>query len=290
MNVQAQTQAPPKAPELREVRGPSAVGGGPRRFFDLLWLISTTEFKKSFHGTAFGYLWSLVRPLILFGVLLVVFTKIIRFEGEVLHYPELLLLNVVLFGFFQESTGAAVGSVLANEGIVRKTQFPRLVIPLASVVVAFFTLLLNLVAVFAFILLSGIDPMWTWLLLPVVLLPLVLLSTGLSLLLSALNVRFRDVALIWTVLSTVLLYGSPVIYPITLQVLPNTVRDILLVNPITLILEQARYWIIEPTAPTAVEAAGGWLHVVPATLVFIGACILGAWVFKREAPKIAERL
>jgi ABC-2 type transport system permease protein len=287
--VSAETQTP-AALELREVRGPSAVGGGSRRFFDLLWLISTTEFKKSFHGTVFGYLWSLVRPLILFGVLLVVFTKIIRFEGEVLHYPELLLLNVVLFGFFQESTGAAVGSVLANEGIVRKTQFPRLVIPFSSVVTAFFTLLLNLVAVFIFILVSGIDPLWTWLLLPVVLLPLALLSTGLSLLLSALNVRFRDVALIWTVLSTVLLYGSPVIYPITLQVLPDTVRDILLVNPLTLILEQARHWIIEPTAPTAVEAAGGWLHVVPASLIFIGACGLGVWVFRREAPKIAERL
>lgn len=276
--------------ELREVAGPSAIGGGRRRFLDLLWLISATEFKKSFHGTAFGYLWSLVRPLMLFGVLLVVFTKIIRFEGEVQHYPELLLLNVVLFGFFQESTGTAVGSVLANEGIVRKTQFPRLVIPLSSVLVAFFTLMVNLVAVFAFILFSGIDPMWTWLLLPLILLPLALISSGLSLLLSALNVRFRDVALIWTVLSTVLLYGSPVIYPITLQVLPDTVRDILLVNPITLILEQARFWIIEPTAPTAVEAAGGWLHVVPATLVFLGVCALGVWVFRREAPKIAERL
>jgi ABC-2 type transport system permease protein len=288
--VSAEAQAPAPPVELREVRGPSATGGGSRRFFDLLWLISTTEFKKSFHGTAFGYLWSLIRPLMLFAVLLVVFTKIIRFKGEVLHYPELLLLNVVLFGFFQEATGAAVGSVLANEGIVRKTQFPRLVIPMASVMVAFFTLLLNLVAVFAFVLLSGIDPMWTWLFLPLILLPLVLLSTGLSLLLSALNVRFRDVALIWTVLSTVLLYGSPVIYPITLQVLPDTVRNILLVNPITLILEQARHWLIEPTAPTAVEAAGSWLHVIPATAVFAAACILGVWVFKREAPKIAERL
>jgi len=288
--MSAEPQAPPQTLELREVRGPSATGGGGRRFFDLLLLISTTEFKKSFHGTAFGYLWSLIRPLMLFAVLLVVFTKIIRFQGEVLHYPELLLLNVVLFGFFQEATGGAVGSVLANEGIVRKTQFPRLVIPISSVVVAFFTLLLNLVAVFIFILLSGIDPMWTWLLLPVVLLPLVLLSSGLSLLLSALNVRFRDVALIWTVLSTVLLYSSPVIYPITLQALPETVRNILLVNPITLILEQARCWIIEPTAPTAVEAAGGWVHVIPATLIFIGSCLLGAWVFKREAPKIAERL
>jgi ABC-2 type transport system permease protein len=275
---------------LREVRGPSAVGGGRRRFFDLLWLLSWTEFKKSFYGTALGYLWSLVRPLVLFAVLLVVFTKILRFGGEVPHYPELLLLNVVLFGFFQEATGAAVGSVLGQESIVRKTQFPRLVIPLSSVLVAFFTLALNLVAVFAFLLVSGIDPVWTWLLLPLILLPLVVLSTGLSLLLAALNVRFRDVALIWTVLSTVLLYGSPVIYPITLAALPPTVKDILLLNPLTLILEQARAWIVEPEAPGAVAAAGGWLHVMPAAAIFLAVCILGVWVFRREAPKIAELL
>lgn len=283
--------AQPQALELREVQGPSAIGGGRRRFFDLLWLVATTEFKKTFHGTIFGYLWSLVRPLIMFGVLLVVFTKILRFQGEVLHYPELLLLNVVLFGFFQESTGAAVTSVLAQEGIVRKTQFPRLVIPLASVAVAFFTLMLNLVAVLVFILVSGIEPRWTWLLFPFVLLPLVVFSTGLSMLLSALNVRFRDIALIWTVFSSVLLYASPVIYPITIQALPHTVRQLLLCNPLTPILTQARVWILgEPEAPGAVTAAGGWLHMLPAIAIFVGVCALGVWVFNREAPKIAERL
>jgi ABC-2 type transport system permease protein len=285
MNAQPQTL------ELRDVRGPSAIGGGRRRFFDLLWLVSTTEFKKTFHGTVFGYLWSLVRPLILFGVLLVVFTKIIRFKGEVVHYPEMLLLNVVLFGFFQESTGVAVTSVLAQEGIVRKTQFPRLVIPLASVAVAFFTLLLNLIAVFAFILASGIEPMWTWLLLPLALLPLLALSTGLSMLLSALNVRFRDIAIIWAVFAQALFYATPVIYPITNQLLPHTVRQVLLCNPLTPILTQARVWILgEPEAPGAVEAAGGWLHMVPVIAIFLAVCALGVWVFNREAPKIAERL
>jgi ABC-2 type transport system permease protein len=276
--------------ELREVRGPSAVGGGRRRFFELLWLVSFTEFKKSFHGTVFGYLWSLVRPLLLFGVLLVVFTKILRFEGEVLHYPELLLLNVVLFGLFQEGTGAAVTSVLAQEGIVRKTQFPRLVIPLSSVLVAFYTLTLNLLAVFVFIVLSGIEPLWTWLLLPVILLPLLILTSALSMLLSALNVRFRDVAIIWTVLATALFYASPVLYPITIQALPHSLRQVLLVNPLTPILEQARVWIVEPSAPDAVTAAGGILHMVPSVLVFLAVCFLGVWVFRREAPRIAERL
>jgi ABC-2 type transport system permease protein len=275
--------------ELREVRGPSAVGGGGRRFFELLWLVSTTEFKKTFHGTVFGYVWSLVRPLMLFAVLLVVFTRILKFGGSVPNYPVLLLFNVVVFGFFQEATSAAVTSVLANEGIVRKTQFPRLVIPLSSVFVALFTMGLNLIAVFAFILIYGVGPMWTWLLLPVILLAIFIITCALSLLLSALNVRFRDVAIIWTVLATVLMYGTPLIYPLDL-IGPSFLRDVLLANPLTLIFEQARHWIIEPQAADAVTAAGGWLHVLPATAIYFAVCFLGVWVFKREAPKIAELL
>ncbi|HEY0317547.1 MAG TPA: ABC transporter permease [Solirubrobacterales bacterium] len=275
--------------ELREVRGPSAVGGGRRRFFELLWLVSITEFKKSFHGTVFGYLWSLVRPLMLFAVLLVVFTKIIRLGSDVPNYPVLLLFNLVVFGVFQEATGSAVGSVLAQEGVVRKTQFPRLVIPMASVLVAFFTLGLNLIAVFAFILVYGVTPMWTWLLLPLILVPIFVLTSAVSLLLSALNVRFRDIAIIWTVLATVLMYGTPLIYPLEI-IGPSFLRDVLLTNPLTLIFEQARVWIIDPHAPTAIQAAGGWLHVLPATAIFVVVCVLGVWVFKREAPKIAELL
>jgi ABC-2 type transport system permease protein len=285
MSVEAKAPAPPL--ELREVRGPSATGGGSRRFFELLWLISATEFKKSFHGTAFGYIWSLVRPLMLFGVLLVVFTRIFRFN--VPNYPVLLLFNLVVFGLFQEGTGSAVGSVLAQEGIVRKTQFPRLVIPLSSVMVALFTMGLNLIAVFGFILAYGVDPRWTWLLLPVILLLVFVITCAASLLLSALNVRFRDIAIIWTVAATVLMYGTPIIYPITILE-SSFLKDVLLGNPLTLIFEQARAWIIDPTAPGAVTVAGGWLNMLPAAVIYVLTCVLGVWVFKREAPKIAERL
>lgn len=281
MSVDAQ------ALQLREVGGPSAIGGGRRRFFDLLWLVSVTEFKKGFHGTVFGYVWSLVRPLMLFAVLLVVFTRILRFEAP--NYPVLLLFNIVVFGFFQESTGAAVSSVLANEGIVRKTQFPRLVIPLSSVLVALFTLGLNLIAVFGFILIYGVDPMWTWLFLPLILAAMFVITCAVSMLLAALNVRFRDVAIIWTVLATVLMYGTPLIYPLDI-IGPSFLRDVLLANPFTLIFEQARHWIIDPEAASAVTAAGGWIHVIPAAVIYVGTCILGVWVFVREAPKIAEQL
>ena len=113
-------------PGMREVKGPTATGGGLRRFFQLLYLIALTDFKKTYFDTALGYLWSLVRPLLLFGVLLLVFTQIFRIGSEVENYPVLLLFNIVIFSFFQESTMASVTSVVSQEGVVRKTQFPRL--------------------------------------------------------------------------------------------------------------------------------------------------------------------
>lgn len=278
----------PATAELREVSGPSALGGGRHRFFELLWLMSVTEFKKTFFGTALGYLWSLVRPLLLFAVLLLVFTQVFKLGDEVPHYEVLLLFNIVVFGFFQEGTGGAVGSVLLQEGIVRKTQFPRLVIPLAVVLTALFTLGLNMILVFVFMLVFGVTPMWTWLLLPVILIPLLVLICALAMLLSALNVRFRDVAIIWVVLATALNYGTPIIYP--LNIVPEGLKHALMANPLTPIFQQAHVWMIDPHAEGVMTASGGPLPLVIAGLIYVTVCVLGVWVFSREAPRIAEQL
>lgn len=276
--------------ELREVRGPSAFGGGWRRFIDLLWLMSVTEFKRSYFGTVLGYLWSLVRPLLLFLILLFVFTRVFRVGSQVPNYPVLLLLNIVVFTFFQEATQNAVGSVVAQEGIVRKTQFPRLVIPLSIVLTATFNFFLNLIVVFIFILAWGVDPTWTWFLFPLALLVLLLLTTGVGMLLSALYVRFRDVMIIWTVFTSVLFYGTPILYPLNPEVVPHEYWQILMVNPLAVLFEQIRVWVIDPAAPSAVDAAGGWLGLLPATAIFIAVCVLGIWIFSRAAPRVAEEL
>ncbi len=276
--------------ELREIHGPSAVGGGRRRFFDLLWLIAINEFKTSFVGTALGYVWSLVRPLLLFGVLLFIFTQVIRFGGQVEHYPALLLFNVMLFTFFSEATSQAVTSVVVNEGIVRKTQFPRLVIPLASVLTGVLDLGLNMIAVFILILILGVGPFWTWLLLPLLLLPLLAITSAVAAILSSLYVRYRDMAIIWGVLSTALFYGTPVLYPLQEGVVPQRFLAVISLNPLTPIFSQARKWIIDPSAPGAVSAAGGWLKFGISVAAFVIICGLAVWVFNREAPRIAEEL
>jgi ABC-2 type transport system permease protein len=273
---------------LREIRGPSALGGGWRRFFDLLYLISVTEFKKTYFGTVLGYLWSLLRPLMLFGVLLLVFTQVFRIGDQVHNYPVLLLFNVVLFTFFQEATISAVPSVVNQEGVVRKTQFPRLVIPLAVVLTSLFNFGVNLIAVLIFILAFGVTPTWTWLLFPVVVGVLLAFTTGVAMILSSLYVRFRDVAIIWGVLATVLFYATPVLY--TIELPHGLARDLVLLNPLTLLFEQARVWIIDPGAAGAVSAAGGWPHLIAPIAIYAGVCVLAVWIFNREAPRIAEEL
>jgi len=276
------------APQLREVTGPSALGGGRRRFFDLLWLMSVTEFRRIYFGTVLGYLWSLVRPLLLFTVLLFVFTKVVRLGSDVPNYPVLLLLNIVLFTFFSEATQNAVGSVVTQEGVVRKTQFPRLVIPLAVVLTTLFNLGLNLLVVLAFLLAWGVDPSWTWLLVPLPILALIVITTAVSTALSVLYVRFRDTMIIWAVLSQVLFYGTPVIYPI--EIVPEQYADIMMINPLVPIFDQIRVWALDPSAPSAVDVAGGVVGLIPAAVVFIGVCAFSVWIFRRDAPRIAELL
>jgi ABC-2 type transport system permease protein len=280
--------AQPTAPVLRDIHGPSALGGGLRRFWDLLYLISVTEFKKTYFGTVLGYVWSFLRPLLIFAVLLFVFTQIFRIGSQVPHYPVLLLFNIVLFGLFQEATTLAVGSVLAQEGIVRKTQFPRLVIPMAIVLTSLFNFAVNLVVVAIFLVAFHVDPIWTWLLLPVIVAVLFVLTAAVSMLLSTLYVRFRDVAIIWGVFATALFYATPVLYPF--ERVPDAYREILTINPLVPLFVEARKLIIDPSAPSAVEAVGGWVHLIPPAAIAIVLCVGSVWYFNREAPHVAEQL
>jgi ABC-2 type transport system permease protein len=273
---------------LRDVPGPSAIGGGFRRSVDLLYIIALNSFKQTYFGTVLGYLWSLARPLLLFAVMVTVFTKVLRLD-TIPHYPVFLLMNIVLFGFFQEATGVAVGSVVGQEAIVRKTQFPRLVIPLAVVLTSLFNLLLNLVVVVIFLLAFGVTPMWTWLLSPVIVLLLLMITVAVAMILSSLYPRFRDVAIIWQVFSTALFYVTPLIYTVD-RVQQPTLRRLIELNPLTPIFELARKWIIDSAAPGPAAAAGGALGLIAPALIYVTICVVAVWVFNREAPRIAEQL
>lgn len=288
--MRAEASATGADPVLRDVRGPSAVGGGTKRFFELLLLLSINEFKRTYFGTVLGYFWSLLRPLMLFAVLLVVFTKIFRIGSDQLeHYPVFLLINIVLFSFFQEASSNATASVVANEGIVRKTQFPRLVIPMSTVLTSLLNLGMNMIAVLIFTLAFGVYPTSSWLLFPLILVALIVLTSAVSTLLAALYVRRRDVAIIWSVAVTALFYGSAVLYPISI-VDEGWLRDAMFVNPLVPLFVQTNEWVINPGDASAVDAAGGWVNLIPAGVIFVAVCVLAVWFFNREAPRVAEEL
>jgi ABC-2 type transport system permease protein len=272
---------------LRPIEGPSAFGGDGRRFLNLLWLTAIQDFRLQYRTSVLGYVWTLGRPLLLFAVLYVVFTHIIHFGGGIPHYPVLLLMNVMLFQFFADATGTAMGSVVRGEPVVRKMHFPRIVIPLAVVVSASLTSAMNLVVVFGFMLGSGVGPLVTWLLLPAIVIPLVVFSTGTAVLLSMAYVRMRDLEHVWTVALRALFYITPIIYP--LERVPESFRWLVSLNPLTPILYQARLWLIQPDAPSLVDAIGV-APLVGSALIAIALCVGGVWLFVRQAPRVAERL
>jgi ABC-2 type transport system permease protein len=270
------------------LHGPSALGDDLRRFWALTYTLAATDFKLRFFGSALGYLWSLMRPLMLFGVLYLVFTHVVRFGEGVKDYPVYLLSSIVLFTFFSETTSRGVTALIERENLLRKVRFPRMVIPLSVVLHSLFNLGLNLIAVFVFALASGITPTVDWLQIPLLIALLVVLSLGVTMLLSALFVRYRDVQPIWEVAAQILFYGSPVIYVIT--AMPDSVEELAMFNPIAVALSQFRHAVIDPGAPSAGTLIGGTeLLLVPLGVV-AAVFVLGLWVFMREAPRIAEDL
>jgi len=268
--------------------GPAAIGGDLRRFWALTWTLAVTDFKLRFFGSVLGYLWTLIRPLMLFGVLYFVFTQVIRFGKDVEHYPVYLLTSIVLFTFFSEATSSGVQCLLHRENLLRKMPFPRLVIPLSVVLTSLFNLGANLLAVFVFTLASGVEPRLSWLQLPLLVVALTVLVLGLAMLLSALYVRYRDISPIWDVVLQLLFYGSPVLY--VASTLPASIQREMMANPIAVVLTQMRHAVLDPSAPTAGEAIGSDARLLLPLAIVAVVFAIGWWVFRRETPRIAENL
>lgn len=279
---------PANAPELREITGPSAFGSDRKRFWQLLWMVSASDFRQTYANTALGFLWTVIKPLIFFGVIFIVLREVLRFGADVPNYPLILVLGLILFQYFQETTTRAVRSIPNREGMVRKMQFPRIIVPLSVSLTAALTLVLNLLAVAPLFIAYGVDPRLEWLLLIPIVAVLIVYSTGLGLILSVAFIRFEDVNQIWSLVSRVLFYASPVLFPI--EIIPKPFDKIMAANPLAPLIEQARVWVIDPSAPGPADVAGILLGlVVPLSLIVV-ISVYGVWLFHREAPKVAEAL
>lgn len=258
-----------------------------RRFLALVFTLAVTEWKLRFFGSVLGYLWTLVRPLMFFGVLYVVFTEIARVGNKVPHFPAVLLSGIVLYTFFSEATSGSVTSLVDRETLLRKVRFPRMVVPLAVCLTSFFNLVTNLLAVLVFLLLNGLTPMWSWLEVPVLVLLLLALAVGTGLLLSVAFVRARDVQPIWEVVVQMLFYGSPIFYTVDLY---GQFKHIMVCTPFAAILTQLRHALIDPNAPTVAEVAGGREYALIPVAIILVILALGILVFRRASPRLAESL
>jgi ABC-2 type transport system permease protein len=284
------------APASHRVYGPSAISGDVRRFFSLTFTLARTEFKLRFFGSVLGYLWTLVRPLLLFGVLWVFFTKVGKVNNpshpSERFYGAQLLGSIVLFTFFAEATSGAVRSMVDRENLLRRVRFPRLVIPASVVLLALFNLGLNLIVVMVFALGAGVRPMLSWLELPLIVLALAVLAAGMAMLLSALFVHFRDTQPIWEVVAQILFYASPVIISIITvkEKLSHFWLHVYMLNPLAVIFQQFRHAIVTHATPSAGQVLGSWGSLLPPLAIVVALFCIGFVVFSGAAAKIAENL
>jgi ABC-2 type transport system permease protein len=272
--------------------GPSALGGTVRRFAELTMTLARTEFKLRYFGSVLGYLWSLVRPFLFFGVIYVFFTQIVQVGRGIPHYGVYLLTGIVLWNYFAEATSNCVNCLVAREQILRKIRFPRMVIPLSVSLTATFNLAMNFIAVIVFALANGILPSLLWLEMVPIVLAFVVFATGLGMLLSALYVRFRDIQPIWEVFLQAWFYVSPIMYPASAygSRFGAHLQHLAFLNPAAVLLTQMGHAFIEPAAFPSAVMAGRVRPVLIGLAIIPAVFALGSWFFVREAPRVAEEL
>jgi ABC-2 type transport system permease protein len=271
------------------MNGPSALTSDWRRGAALTWTLAYLEFRLKFFGSVLGYLWQLGRPLLMFGVYFVIFTEVVHLGQGVKYYAAMLLASIMLFQFYAEVTAGSVQAVLNRENLVRKIHFPRIVIPLSVVTTGALNLAVNSIAIVVFMAIQGVPVRLSWLVLIPALAMLLIFITGLSMLLSALFVKYRDVQPIWDVVLQAGFYASPILYPIE-TVSSSWARTLIMCNPLSTVIQQIRHSVFDKAAPSAADAIGGAPLLAIPIGITVGLFALGFWVFNRTAPEVAENL
>lgn len=257
----------------------------------LLSELVRTDFKLRYQGSVLGYAWSLLRPLMLFGILYVIFALVINSGDGIPHFPVYLLLGVVLWTFFTDMTTQSLGSIVARGDLIRKIRIPRWIIVFSSSIAALINLGLNLVVIAVAMALNHVDLMKTVLAMPLLLIELYLFALGVSLFLSAAFVKFRDVGFIWEVIMQLGFYITPILYSMTL-IHSVTVQKLQFLNPVAQILQDARYALIthdDRVITIARVFDGGWYRLIPFGVVVI-VLIGGLAYFKSQANSFAENI
>ena len=256
----------------------------------LLAELTKTDFKLRYQGSVLGYMWAVLKPLLMFAILYVVFAKVLRFGDSIPHYPVYLLVGTVLWNFFNECAQQGIHAIEQRGDLIRKLSFPKYIVVVSATSTAVINVLINLCVVVVFALINGVTPSLTWLLVLPLLAELYLLALGISLLLGALNVKFRDIGSIWEVLMQAMFYAVPIIYPVSM-VADNSVMaaKIMLLNPVAQVIQDMRYSLITHEAVTLTSLSGVTWEFVSIGIVAV-VLVVGILYFRKKAKYFAEEV
>jgi ABC-2 type transport system permease protein len=249
--------------------------------------LAFTQFKLKYTGSVLGYVWSLLKPLMIFAIMYVVFIHLLRVSSGV-HFTLQLLVGIVVWTFFAETVGTSVNVIVSNASLIKKANFPRPVLVVAASLSASMTFVINLTLIIAIATpLGQMNPGLRSLFAIPLILELYLIILGLSMLLSSLFVFYRDLGHIWDVGSQLLFYGSAVVFVLTPAFLHGKQR-ILGLNPLAQIIEDMRHALVTSTAPWTAQELGR-SAIVPFGIVLI-VLVAGYITFTRLTPRFAEYL
>lgn len=255
----------------------------------LLSELVRTDFKLRYQGSVLGYAWSLLRPLFMFLILYLVFTRFIRLGDSIPHYPVYLLFGIVLWQFFTDMTTQSLGSVVGRGDLIRKIRIPRWMIVLTSSVSALINLGLNLIVVGIFAVINQVDVGWSVLWLPVILIEIYVFGVGLALFLSAAYVKYRDLSFIWDVILQAGFYMTPIIYPLSV-ISSLAIKKLLLLNPVAQAIQDARFAVITTETITIADVwSGATARLLPLAISLV-IFLIGLLYFKKESKYFAENI
>lgn len=257
----------------------------------LLAELTKTDFKLRYQGSVLGYLWALLRPLMMFAILYIVFAKLLKFGGDIPHYPVYLLAGTTMWSFFTECTSQGIQAMVVRGDLIRKISFPKYIVVVSATLTAVINMLINLVVVVIFALINGVEPSWSWLLVPLSIVELYVLSLGISFLLGAINVKYRDITSIWDVIIQALFYAVPIIYPVALVAESSTMAaKVILLNPISQAIQDVRHNLITPETITTWNYIGStFLQFLPIIFIII-VLIFAALYFRKKSKFFAEEI
>ncbi|MCC0655736.1 ABC transporter permease [Clostridioides sp. ES-S-0123-01] len=216
------------------------------KYRNLLRELVVRDIKVKYKKSILGLLWTLLNPLLTMLVLTIVFSNIFRFDID--NFPVYLITGQVMFNFFSESTNMAMESIIGNAQLIKKVYIPKYVFPISKILSSFVNLLFALIAVIILMFFMNIHITKAIIFAPVSLLYMLMLSLGIGLLLSAINVFFRDTQHLYSVMLTAWMYITPIFYP--LNIIPTKFKWIINLNPLRYIIEHFRQCVLYGNIPS----------------------------------------